>query len=742
MSLEFLRKHNFLILYLVVIGGVNLFLQTLPLTNVFGYEFSAINSLILSFLSGIYIISVFKSSEKTKNFFNTSQLFEAWLWMLSIPFIISIIKSLVFGFCSFWDGLLFYLIITSPSVVIGSAIGAISFHFVKKFRLIFFILIYLLILLTIPILEIYFNPQIYLYNPLFAYFPGTIYDEGITVDFNLILYRVFNLIFFILILKYFIRWWGKEASFNKRTSFLILVILFSGVFYIFISPLFGYTTTNSCLKSSLSNRVESKHFIIYADKNIGKEELELIVLNQEYYYSDLTKYFTEQPETKITSYIFFNSDQKKNLFGSGAADVAKPWLNSIYVSADTWESTLKHEIAHCFTAGFGSGVFKIAAGFNPALIEGVAEAADGFYDENTIHFMAALAYKNDYKIDINNLFSHLNFFGSVSSLSYIYSGSFIQYLVEQFGIEKVKQFYKTNNFSEAFKTSLAEVTDNYEIFLDTLTVEYNKEQANYYYGRKALISKVCPRYVASALNEGWKLYQQKEFHSSEKIFADILSKAENYSAVIGLSKIYEDSDSLFRAIQNLNSYVSTFENTSSEFDLKFRLAELYVKNSELAKAFELYSSLSLNNPNKRLKLLADTRLALIENGKIEAYVFGSDFDKYAILKELNSKSYNYSSIPLMIDLSISLEESYESFLSFFKNDLVVKDDISSYSVLKLSEYMLKNSDIKNARKMAGFARRYKLNDNLLKLTEENYKKTEWFFRNSESTLEQTTFGLN
>jgi len=204
MSIEFLKKNNFLYLYLVVITGVNLFLQTLPLANVFGYEFSAINSLLLSFVSGIYIISVFKSSEKTKILFNTSQLFEACLWMLSIPFIISIIKSLIFGFCSFWDGLFFYLVITCPSVIIGSAIGAMSFHFVKKFRVILFIFVYLLILLAIPVLEIYFNPQIYLYNPLFAYFPGTIYDEGITVDFNLILYRLFNLIFFLVILKYFI----------------------------------------------------------------------------------------------------------------------------------------------------------------------------------------------------------------------------------------------------------------------------------------------------------------------------------------------------------------------------------------------------------------------------------------------------------------------------------------------------------------------------------------------------------
>ncbi|MCK7522049.1 MAG: hypothetical protein MZV64_32405 [Ignavibacteriales bacterium] len=126
---------------------------------------------------------------------------------------------------------------------------------------------------------------------------------------------------------------------------------------------------------------------------------------------------------------------------------------------------------------------------------------------------------------------------------------------------------------------------------------------------------------------------------------------------------------------------------------------------------------------------------MFNDGTIENYVSGSDYDKYSILKELNSKAYNYSSIPLMIDLSNSLEEDYKIFLQNFENDLEVKDELSSYAVYKISEYMLKNFDYINARKMAGFSLRYKGNANLLKLTEEQYKKTEWFFRNAENILD-------
>lgn len=741
MLLKILKNNIYLTICLIIVGVINLFLLALPLTNVFGYEFSALNALLLSFLSGLYILSVLKSAVKEKQEFNLQKFVKTLALMFLLPFTISVTKSIIFGFCSFWDGLLFYIVITFPSVIIGSAIGTATYFLIRKFRVIAFIIFYLLILF-IPVLEIYFNPQIYLYNPIFAYFPGTIYDEGLSVDLKLTLYRIFNLLFFLFILLYFLKWGIKKASVIKHLSFSFLAIGIAAFFYFMISPQFGFTTTESKLEDELSFYVESNHFTIQADRRIEKEVLQQIVLNQEYYYSQLRDLFVEEPATKINSFIFFDSEQKKNLFGSGAADVAKPWLNSIYVSCDSWETTLKHEIAHCFTAGFGTGVFKLAAGFNPALIEGVAEAADGFYDENNIHYLASIAYKNDYRVNLNTLFSSFSFFGSVSSLSYIYSGSFVKYLISEFGIEKVELFYKSNDFDKSFATDLTVAAKNYEKFLDTLALDATRDKANYYFGRKSLISKVCPRFISSSLTTAWEFYSKNNYEKAREIFEEILSKAENYSAVIGLSKIYEDTDSLVKAINLLQSSLEKFNDASSEYDLKFRLAELYVKNSELVKAKQLYFLLSNTKPSRRIELLANTRISLLMNGSIENYVSGSDYDRYAILKELNSKSYDYSSIPLMIDLSNSLEEDYKVFLQNFVNHLEVKDELNSYAVYKISEYMLKNLDYTNARKMAGFALRYKANANLLKLTEEHYKKTEWFFRNAERILDETNFDLN
>ncbi len=438
--LKTLKRNNFLIIYLIIVGVFNLILLTLPLTNVFGYEFSSLNALLLSFLSGLFTISILKSLVRENQKFNIENYLSALRWMIFLPFAISVINSMIFGFCSFTDGLLFYLVITFPSVVVGGAIGSAIFFSFKKFRTLSFVILYVLILF-ISVSEIYFNPQVYLYNPLFAYFPGTIYDEGLSVDSKLILYRLFNLIFFFTIIYYSIRWAIQGVTSRRKKSFLFFSIIVAGIFYFIVSPLFGFTTTESSLAKKLSYQVESKHFILHADIRIEKDVLEQIVLNQEYYYLQNSIFFKDEPSNRIKSFIFFDSEQKKKLFGAGAADVAKPWLNSIYVSADTWESTLKHEIAHCFTASFGTGIFKLASGFNPSLIEGVAEAADGIYDENSIHYLASLAYKNNYRINLNSLFNSFSFFGNVSSLSYIYSGSFIKYLVNIYGIQKVKNYY-------------------------------------------------------------------------------------------------------------------------------------------------------------------------------------------------------------------------------------------------------------------------------------------------------------
>ena len=191
---KILPGYNYLSIYLLILILFNIFLLYLPLTNVFGYEFSVANSILLVFLSGFYTISLIKkiklgkiNRDLTKKYFRV-----IIIWFLLIPGFISITHSIFSFSCSFIDGVAFYAVITAPSVVVGIALGFISSYIGKRFQGIIFILI-LLLIISIPLLEFYLNPQIYFYNPIFGYFPGTIYDEGLSVSLKLLLYRLANL---------------------------------------------------------------------------------------------------------------------------------------------------------------------------------------------------------------------------------------------------------------------------------------------------------------------------------------------------------------------------------------------------------------------------------------------------------------------------------------------------------------------------------------------------------------------
>ncbi len=729
--MKFIKENFYLLVILLIIAVINLALLQFPLTNVFGYEFAAINALLLSFLSALYSISYFKKfstqDEKPEPF----RLFKAYLLFLIIPFLISVGNSFFVGFCSFYDGVLFYLVLTLPSVIVGGAIAVIAMNTLSRFQTLIVSLIYLGIL-SITFFELYLNPQVYFFNPVYGYFPGTIYDEGLSVSSKLFLYRCINIGFFGFILLVLGRRIKEKKRANKKI--ILLVLILSGIFYYF-SPHLGYSTTYGRLSSELPVTLETKNFIIHTDRAIPQEVLKLIALNQEFYLQQLELFFLVEQKEKIHSFIFRSNMQKKDLFGSGNADVAKPWLNNIYISIDTWEHTLKHELAHCVSADFGVGIFKVAAGFNPALIEGIAEAADNSYDENEIHFLAALAHNNNYKINISSILKGLNFFSSTSSLGYIYAGSFIRYLIENYGISRIKKYYATNDFESSYDVQLEEVVKNYYSFLERFELTNTEDKAHYYFGRKAIFYKVCPRYISDRLDDGWQMYNKNNIEGARSTFEELLDKSDNYSALLGLVLCLEKIDSLDLAIELISDNISLFEKTSYTYNLELKLADLKAKNDNLREAKILYSDLADKNPNRQLKYIADLRMKLSEEPeRLSKYLTGSDFDKYFILKELNNEEYYYYSFPVLISLAGILQEDYDIFLKQFEKRLIVNDYHSSYGTFVLSKYMMKNFDFLLARKMAGLSMRYREEADFLNILEENYKKAEWFYTNSDSLL--------
>jgi hypothetical protein len=496
-----------------------------------------------------------------------------------------------------------------------------------------------------------------------------------------------------------------------------------------ISPILGFSTNENRLKNILSNKIDADNFIIYYDK-LDSTEQKIIYFYFNYYYSELQKSIKTKPSRKIKAFLFENDNDKRRYFGSENADVAKPWLYQIYLDKNSWKSTLKHELAHIFSTEFGSSFLKLSGDLSPFLIEGFATAIDPFVDIYDIYYLAAIHYANSKENIIPQISGSINFFGFNSTLSYIYSGSFCKYLIEVYGIDKFKRFYSNNDFVKVYNKKFSSVTDEYLKYLKSISFDKSSNTYYYYFGRKALIQKDCPRFIGREIKEGWELFENDEIDESKKVFLKVLSYSDNYSALVGLTECLIKQDSLLSAEKVITNNLQKYSKTPYEYLLRFRLADIYGLSENYDKALELYSKLERDKPNLNLQSLSNLRIKLISTGLLKEYLLSSDSLKFKILLKINEEQYLYSSIPVLITLSKNLRIDYQEFLSIFNKPFVHFDEYSFYAFLKLSQFISDNFDFARARKMAALAKRLNTNDFAKEYLESNYKMIEWFYFNS------------
>lgn len=716
MNINILSIRSFSYILLVFIAILTVIFLQLPLTSTFGYEFALIFALIFFFLGGTLNIV------RKKKLITLNTYFKFSILVLTTPLIVVLLISLIKDICSFWFGISFYFFLSVFSYWISFFLSEIIFRVFNKFQKTAFI-IFSIVVGVIPVFEIYFNPQVYFFSPIIGYFPGTIYDEDLNVSILLIIYRTLNIIYFS----------GFYLLLNRniiQKKIFVILFLTAGFLFIWFSSDIRFSTSHNKLNKILNSRFETKNFIIHYDRStIDSNSIKIIALNHEYYFERLKSELDFAPSKQINSYIFNSRHQKKKYFGSEEADIAKPWLYEIYVSKDSWEKTLKHELTHIFSAEIGKGIFRLADSFNPALIEGFAEALDNNYDDIDLHTVAAAAFKNGYKINLIELFSGFNFFKSFSGLSYLYAGSFSKYLIDNFGIEQFSIFYNSGDYQKAFGKSIASLVTDYTNFLNHQTGLLTKEQADFYFARASIFQKVCPRQIAMELKRAKKLTIDKNFSPAEKIYSSILERVADYEAITGLISIYLEQKNYSKAKSLLTHFIHHFNNTPYFYNLKLLEGDANVLTDNEDEALKIYEYLVVKNPHTYLKLLSELRIELIHRQILKSYLEANDSTKFQLLINNNNKKIIMSSILPMISLAERLKIPASTLLESFHSPLIPQSYLDAYVLLNFSKYLLNNGDLINARKLASLALR-KSTDSIYYISiKEHFEKCNWFIKN-------------
>lgn|GEM_PF-362068 len=692
-----LKNHFAVYLFLLVVFMAGLL--SLPLIGDLGFEYSLFTSVFLAFLLPPFFISSYKRTSQISNFYNN--FFIQLAVIVFLPLLIGVIKSLAVFPKATIDGVLFYILLVLPNVAVAFTVTVIVLWSLKRFRLIVCYVI-LLLIITLALLEIYFYPQVYFYNPVIGYYPGTIYDEGIGIDKYLISYRLIIAFFFTAagVIPFVNLLNGVNTSTVKKSLYIFSILTISGVFY-FISPAFGFSTSPARMQQELNKKTETEHFVIYSSPLLSENNRKIIAAEHEYYYSVLTGFYKSSPQKKITSYVFIDDVQKKKYLGAGNADIAKPWLYEIYTEAGSREQTLKHEISHCFTAEFGTTIFKVAHYFNPGLIEGIAMASEGVYDGNPVDEVVANAYRSGYKVNLPVLFNNqMNFFVNASSLSYAYSGSFVKYLIDKYGIDKFKTLYKTGNFENCYNKNIDKLSEEFYCKLDSIKTPVNKNRAVYYFGGKSIFRKVSPRYVAIRTEEAWDYYNNEDYSTALAIFTELERLTSNYSSLSGQTACQIKAGQPIKAATVLRKHLAAFKNTNYYYSIELKYADALSICNRFGLADSIYSAIYDQNPAERYRKIVFLRKELLKSGRIKEYLVNNEVSRYLILKNLIFQGQINTAIPAFLELSSALGIPYNDTDVFLegKAGLGKSKNITPENLLSIAEYFYMNLQFTKADK--------------------------------------------
>lgn len=616
---------------------------------------------------------------------------------------------------------MFYFFIPGISIFFGYASGYFCFRLNAKYAYTFFISFFIFILL-IPLYEFYFFPSVYVFNPLFGFIRGTLFDEYVPFDWLFISYRI------MVFLSAFILLHASTKIHENNRGKIVLLILFVTAIYIVFKPDLGYATDKNRLENGLGGKVVTDHFEILYPGELSEKKVKQLTLYHEYYYEVIKEKIGYEPSGKIVSSLFKDRHQKLKLFGSANTDMAKLWNYQVFTLLGHENITLKHEIVHAFSKEIGIAPLYGPAYYNPALLEGYAVCIENRFADFNPHYYAALAHSTGYKVRIVDLFQGFNFYGNLSSLAYIYSGSFLKYLMEKYGITKLNDLYSNLEFERIYGKALAELSEEYYSFLQSLNYEFTEAEGRLFFGRNPIFKKICPRIAASQLNKADKFYSYENYSESAEIYKKTYDYSGSYKSLAGyVYALWKNGDTV-NVSGILENEIEKFSKSGDYYNLLMILGNFYSLENKPFSADSVFRLLKSEMPNINFYRIAETKIQLNKKNLLKEYLKSGSDESFNVVLKLNRDSLFVSSIVSLLNHFNGEVLHYNQLIELLDGKFEVKDFISSYSAYKISQFSIENFDYLTAKKFAELSLNYTHNESYKEVLLQNLDMINWFIK--------------
>lgn len=517
------RRDRALIGWGIALATLGVVLCAVPLFDLLGFEFCFALGIVASFAGshvGAEVVDARRRSPAAAVPAGVGELFFfAWgrlLGLMLVPLLLVSVNAVRVRNCNYGAGLLWFLLLPGMSAAAGAAAGVVASLCLRS-RPLGMAAGWLVVLASIALglWRFYAAPPIFGYDPFVGYFPGTLYDEELSIPRALLWARAYHVALIGAALA------AAAAGLDGRALRLRLALARGRPVLLAVTAAFtlaalilhtsaarlGFELDAGDIARVLGGRRETAHFVLYySPSGPFAHDLDLWAEDHEFRYAQLERLMRVHPPGKVTSFLFDSAEHKRALMGAAHTSIAKPWRREIYLQHEPWpHPVLRHELAHVFAGGFGDPIFHVSrrgARFNVGLIEGVAVAADWpgarvtTTPDQALKAMRAADLAPPLTRILGTGFLTLN-----SMRAYTAAGSFCRFLLERNGIGPLAAVYHEGgsapSFAAAYGVSLEKLAGEWLAAIDKQPLAAGERALLLEQLRKrSVFRKVCAHEVA------------------------------------------------------------------------------------------------------------------------------------------------------------------------------------------------------------------------------------------------------
>lgn len=360
------------------------------------------------------------------------------------------------------------------------------------------------------------SPAIFSYVHLVGFFPGTIYDENVSIPEAYVSFRAVTLALAVglagLVAATLDPGTGAARMARIRAVPWRLVAasvpLFVAIVGMGLGEELGHRSSSEHIAQELGATQHGRRCIVHAPRDLDREELVRLAQDCDFRVAQMEEALGVEQREPVIAFLFRDEVEKQRLMGAGNTYIAKPWRDEVYLQLEGWpHPVLAHEVAHVIASNAASGPFEVGGQLggwlpDPSLIEGLAVAlAWAPRDELTPHQWVRAMIELDMAPPLEHVVG-VGFLLQPARQAYTVSGSFLRYVLDTYGGEAVREAYRTGDIEAAVGKPVAELEREWLDYIATVSLPDDAlALAQARFAKRSIFSAVCPHEVANLKQE-------------------------------------------------------------------------------------------------------------------------------------------------------------------------------------------------------------------------------------------------